>query len=87
MDRINFGDRCSPVVVIQTLRRAAEEYGGGQADVIEAVTKHFFVDDFLSSQPDEGAPIILGQRVRKVLASRDLDCAQGGSVEAGSSQS
>ena len=72
MDRLTFGDRCSPFVAIQTLRRAAEEHGSGQADVIEAVTKHFFVDDFLSSQPDEGAAISLGQRVRKVLAEGDF---------------
>ena len=63
-----FGGVWSPSCANFTLKRTAEEYGGGfDAETIERVDKNFYVDDCLKSVPEEAA-IPLVEQLRELLA-------------------
>ena len=64
-----FGGVWSPSCANFTLKRTAEEYGGGfDAETIKTVDNNFYVDDCLKSVPTEEAAIRLVEQLRELLA-------------------
>ena len=71
MDRIIFGARCSPASASFTLRKTAEEKftdnSAGRA-AAEAVFHSFYMDDFLSSEPDSTSAVSCLQSVTELVS-------------------
>ena len=75
MDRLAFGDRCSPYVAISVIHRVAEEYGAEHPEVAKGIKENLYMDDYLDSastteEAIEG-PNRVGRR-RLPLASLDV---------------
>ena len=48
MDRLTFGDRCSPFVAIATTRRIAADHTENPV-ITKAITENLYMDDYLDS--------------------------------------
>ena len=58
MDRLSFGDKCSPFVAISVVHRVADDYGQDRSltEAANAIRENFYVDDYLdSSDTTDGA--------------------------------
>jgi len=49
MDRLPFGDCCSPFVAAFATRKAAEDYGAGKEEAVRAIKENLYMDDYLDS--------------------------------------
>ncbi len=72
MDRLAFGDKCSPFVAIATTRRAAADFGGGNQSVVDAITKKLYMDDYLDSARTAREAIVRAKAVAETLARGDF---------------
>ena len=56
MDRLCFGDKCSPFVAISVVHRVADDYGQDCPEAANAIRENFYGDDYLdSSDTTDGA--------------------------------
>ena len=72
MDRLAFGDKCSPFVAIATTRQAAADHGEESQEIIKAITDHLYMDDYLDSTRTEEEAIVRAKGVTKTLAKGDF---------------
>ena len=72
MDRLTFGDKCSPFVAIHTLRRTALDYGEGDEEVVKAIRDNTYVDDWLESRKSVPEAVTVAKKVTAVLEKGDF---------------
>ena len=77
MNRLTFGDAASPFVVMATLHRTAEDYGGGQERACRAIKKNFYMDDYLDSFDSADEAIRVGRCVKDILGKGDFNLQNG----------
>jgi hypothetical protein len=49
MDRLTFGNCCSPTIAIYMTRRVADLAGQGKPEAVEAIHRKLYMDDYLDS--------------------------------------
>ena len=72
MDRLTFGDTCSPYVAIETVRRVATDHGQGEPEAVDAILKKLYMDDYLDSTPTVEEAITRAKTVQRILAEGDF---------------
>ena len=72
MDRLTFGDTCSPFEAIYVTRRTAEDFGNGNEEAVKAINENLYVDDYLDSTETDEQAIQRGQDVSEILANGDF---------------
>ena len=68
MNRLSFGDKCSPFVAISVVHRVAEDYGKDHPEATNAIRENYYLD---STETTDGA-VRLAQDVRNILAAGDF---------------
>ena len=66
MDRLTFGDCCSPFIAIYVTRKTAEDHGQGRPDAVQAIHNNLYMDDYLDSAKTEE------EAIKKALAVKDI---------------
>ena len=66
MDRLTFGDCCSPFIAIYVTRKTAEDHGQGRPDAVQAIHNNLYMDDYLDSAKTEE------QAIKRALAVKDI---------------
>ena len=74
MDRLSFGDKCSPFVAISVVHRVADDYGQDRSltEAANAIRENFYVDDYLDSSDTTDGAVRLAQDVRDILSAGDF---------------
>ena len=74
MDRLSFGDKCSPFVAISVVHRVADDYGQDRSltEAANAIRENFYVDDYLDSSDTTDGTVRLAQDVRDILSAVDF---------------
>ena len=72
MDRLTFGDCCSPFIALKTIRKVAEDHGEGKKAAVRAIHKNFYVDDYLDSAETENEMIKRAKDVATILSAGDF---------------
>ena len=55
MERLTFGDCCSPFLAIFTVRQTAVNYGEGKETAVKAIKENRYMDDYLDGTRTEEA--------------------------------
>ena len=72
MDRITFGNCCSPFLAIYATRRAAEDFDNGRTAAVKAIKENLYMDDYLDSAKTEEEAISRAKDVGDILSSGDF---------------
>ena len=72
MQRLSFGDACSPFIALYTLRKTADDHSNDDR-VKEAIYKHTYMDDWLDSAQTVEEAVGLANEVRETLKKGDFN--------------
>ena len=72
IDRLTFGDRCSPFVAIKTVQRVANDFGEGKPEAVEALKSKLYMDDYLDSSKEVDEGIRRAKEVQWILRQGDF---------------
>ena len=72
MQRLTFGDRCSPFVTISVVHRIAEDFKDRLPEAAAAVKQSLYVGDYLDSPDTAAEAIERAVQVRSILAFGDF---------------
>jgi len=72
MNRLSFGDKCSPFVAIATTRRAADDHGARKPEVVKAIKENMYMDDYLNTATTLDEAVNRAKEATRILAKRDF---------------
>uniref|UniRef100_A0A5S6Q5Z7 Uncharacterized protein n=1 Tax=Trichuris muris TaxID=70415 RepID=A0A5S6Q5Z7_TRIMR len=72
MDRVTFGDTCSPFIAICTIMRTAHEFGQGREEAVRAIQNNLYMDDYLDSARTTLEAIARARDVQDILRKGDF---------------
>lgn len=72
MQRLSFGDKCSPFIAIYTLRRTVDDHSQDHR-VKDAIYNHTYMDDWLDSSENIDQAVSLAKEVRTTLRKGDFN--------------
>ncbi|KHJ40363.1 Tas retrotransposon peptidase A16 [Trichuris suis] len=72
MNRVTFGDTCSPFLAISTIMRTAREFGQGKEEAVRAIKNNLYMDDYLDSAGTISEAIVRAREVRDILGKGDF---------------
>lgn len=72
MDRVTFGDTCSPFIAISTIMRTAHEFGQGREEAVRAIQNNLYIDDYLDSARTTSEAIARARDVQDILGKGDV---------------
>ena len=72
MNRLSFGDCCSPFIAVYATRRTAEEFGKEKPEAVYAIQKKLYMDDYLDSGRNAEEAINRAREVQTILGKGDF---------------
>ena len=72
MNRLSFGDCCSPFIAVYATR-TAEEFGKGKPEAVYAIQKKLYMDDYLDSGRNAEEAINRAREVQTILGKGDFN--------------
>ena len=72
MNRLTFGDCCSPFVAVYTIRKVTEDYGKGKEEASEAIHARLYTDDYLDSADTIEQAVKKAEEVDSILKNVDF---------------
>ncbi|KFD60548.1 hypothetical protein M514_27252 [Trichuris suis] len=72
MNRVTFGDTCSPFLAISTIMLTAREFGQGKEEAVRAIKNSLYVDDYHDSAGTISEAIVRAREVRDILRKGDF---------------
>lgn len=72
MDRLTFGDTCSPLEAIYVTQKTAQDFGNEREEAVRAINANLYVDDYLDSAESDEQAISRGREVCDILAEDDF---------------
>ena len=72
MDRLTFGDTCSPFEAIYVTQQVAKDFGNGREDSVTAIKENLYVDGYLDSAETDEQATMRGREVSDILAEGDF---------------
>ena len=72
IERISFGNCCSPFIALQTIRQTVIDYSPDE-DTSKTIRENLYVDDYLDSHQTEEMAIQKATKVKETLAKGNFN--------------